>query len=66
MPVTPYNTGKIKIGCHYVPQPRNLNTPESDFWQPILLGEKRESMLWWVLLVLGLLVGFGVGYWGFQ
>ena len=36
---TPYDTGKVKIGLTYVPPPP-ASTPESDWIQCILLGDK--------------------------
>lgn len=58
-------TPKVKIGCHYVPPLKNLNTPETDFWQPILLKEKRQaSDVWrWALLIVAC---FAFGYWGLR
>ena len=35
----PYDTGKVKIGLTYVPPPP-ASTPESDWIQCILLGDK--------------------------
>ena len=52
MPVTPYNTGKIKIGIHYVPPQQNYSTPESDHWQNVFLGdyahERRASLRFFI------------------
>jgi hypothetical protein len=46
--VAPYDTGKLKIGAHYVPQlyPRAA-TPEERFAQGLILGieEQRPSLL---------------------
>jgi hypothetical protein len=36
---TPYDTGKVKIGLTYTPPPPE-STPESDWIQCILLGDK--------------------------
>jgi hypothetical protein len=36
---TPYDTGKVKIGLIYTPPPPQT-TPESDWIQCILLGDK--------------------------
>ena len=65
MPNVPYNTGKVKIGCHYVPPQQNMNTPESEHWQEVFKGGRRDtSEVWrWVLLVV---VAFCFGYWGFR
>ena len=37
---TPYDTGKVKIGLIYTPPPPP-STPESDWIQGILLGDKQ-------------------------
>ena len=37
---TPYDTGKVKIGLIYTPPPPPT-TPESDWIQGILLGDKQ-------------------------
>ena len=37
---TPYDTGKVKIGLVYTPPPPPT-TPESDWIQGILLGDKQ-------------------------
>ena len=37
---TPYDTGKVKIGLTYAPPPPP-STPESDWIQGILLGDKQ-------------------------
>lgn len=53
MPVTPYNTGKIKIGCYYVPPQQNYTTAETEHWQNVFLGEhrreRRDSLRFWVM-----------------
>lgn len=53
---TPYNTGKVKIGIHYVPPQQNYSTPESDYWQSVYLGdhahERRASIRFWVVCCL--------------
>jgi len=36
----PYDTGKVKIGLTYTPPPPS-STPESDWIQGILLGDKQ-------------------------
>lgn len=52
MPVTPYNTGKVKIGIHYVPPQQNFNTETTDHWQNVFLGdhayERRASIRFWI------------------
>jgi hypothetical protein len=35
--IPPHNTGKVKIGLHYVPPQRDYNTPESLRIQQVLL-----------------------------
>jgi len=37
---TPYDTGKVKIGLIYTPQPPQT-TPESDWIQGVLLGDRQ-------------------------
>ena len=37
---TPYDTGKVKIGLLYTPPPPPT-TPESDWVQGVLLGDRR-------------------------
>ena len=37
---TPYDTGKVKIGLLYT-QPPPLSTPESDWIQGVLLGDRQ-------------------------
>jgi hypothetical protein len=37
---TPYDTGKVKIGLTYTPPPPS-STPESDWIQGVLLGDKQ-------------------------
>ena len=34
----PYNTGKIKIGCHYQPPTKNYMDDEAVHWQNVLTG----------------------------
>lgn len=36
---TPYDTGKVKIGLLYSP-PQPVSTPESDWIQGVLLGDR--------------------------
>lgn len=66
MPITPYNTGKVKIGCHYVPPQQDYNTQESEFWQGVFLGDRADlgGEFWrWVFVVA---VGFVAGYFLFR
>ena len=37
---TPYDTGKIKIGCHYEPQRRNEISGDMERLQSALLGHR--------------------------
>lgn len=65
MPITPYNTGKVKIGCHYVPPQQNINTPETDQWQRVFLRDQKECHAWVWFYVMAA-VGFALGYWGLR
>jgi hypothetical protein len=62
---TPYNTGKVKIGIHYVPPMLNRNTETTDFWQDLYLGghraDKRERF-WMAMYVAAMVVGSTIGY----
>ena len=40
MKYTPYDTGKVKIGLTYIPPPPE-STPESEWIQGVLLGDKQ-------------------------
>ena len=40
--VTPYDTGKIKIGCRYDPPLRNQYNPDQDWVQEVLLGIEKD------------------------
>lgn len=53
MPVTPYNTGKVQIGIHYVPPQQNLNTETTEHWQNVFLGEHRRERREWLRFVIG-------------
>jgi len=35
-----YNTGKVVIGCHYVPPTKNPMNGNNIFWQRVLLQRK--------------------------
>ena len=37
---TPYSTGKVKIGMCYEPKRYHYPTPEEEFWQALLLGDR--------------------------
>jgi hypothetical protein len=52
----PYDTGKVKIGLTYVPPPP-MPTPESDWIQGILLGDKpgMDDLLLTTIQSLGLI-----------
>jgi len=53
---TPYDTGKVKIGLIYTPPPPE-STPESDWIQCILLGDKprMDDLLLTTIQSLGLI-----------
>ncbi len=40
--VVPYDTGKIKIGCAYVP-PRPAYNETDDIWQDVYMGTRRHK-----------------------
>ena len=46
MKVTPYDTGKVKIGIYYEPK-HNHHNPDQDWVQDVLLGERRSYMTYW-------------------
>ncbi len=64
MKPTPYNTGKIKIGCDYFPQikPQTMSTGEQMIQRALLDGEPVESKkydsTYWI--VIGLIA---LAYW---
>lgn len=62
MPITPYNTGKVRIGCYYVPPQQDFNTETTEHWQGVFLGANRrdENEVWrWVFVVaVGLVAGY--------
>ena len=39
-----YNTGKIVIGCHYVPPRSNPMSSLDCFWQSVLLSRKQSLL----------------------
>lgn len=51
---TPYNTGKVKIGQYYEPKRFYYPTPEEEFMQSILLGDRprRTNALVYLWLAL--------------
>ena len=53
---TPYDTGKVKIGLIYTPPPPE-STPESDWIQGVLLGDKQrmDDLLLTTIQSLGLI-----------
>jgi len=62
---TPYNTGKVKIGLTHTPPPPQT-TPESDWIQCILLGERQgmsedalaciQSMVLIATIIIGIIL----------
>lgn len=52
----PYDTGKVKIGLTYVPPPPS-STPESEWIQGILLGDKQgmDGLLLTTIQSIGLI-----------
>ena len=52
----PYDTGKVKIGLTYTPPPPEC-TPESDWIQGVLLGDKQgmDDLLLTTIQSLGLI-----------
>ena len=55
---TPYDTGKVKIGLLYTPPPPPT-TPESDWIQGVLLGNK-QGLTDLEVTTLGSLVAIGL------
>lgn len=63
--IVPYNTGKLKIGGHYVPPQRNYMTEHDEHWQNVLTGvyqyrkHRRMQFAWYVvgLTVVFILLG---------
>lgn len=68
MPTPPFNTGKVKIGIHYVPPQQNFNTEATDYWQDVYIGKRqsvgREFFRWLLLVVF--FAGVIYGFWGLQ
>lgn len=62
MKTPPYNTGKVKIGCHYVPPQLNYHTDITDQWQSVFIDGKREPN-WGAWFYVMFVVGFAFGYW---
>lgn len=66
--MTPYTTKSgLRIGSRYEPPRRNLNSPEDEYWQSVLLGRHPgrshfQTILFGAYLVLLVLV-FGI-LWG--
>ena len=62
---TPYDTGKVKIGLLYT-QPPPENTPESEWIQSVLLGDKQgwsdetrtcvQSLIVFATTIIGILL----------
>ena len=55
----PFNTGKVKIGEHYVPPQRNMMTENDEFWQNVLTDvykEQRRSKMRFILYVVALVI----------
>lgn len=62
----PYNTGKIKIGCHYVPPLQNHMDSNDEFWQSVLTGDyknvrkHRMQFIWYVVALVAIFAGLAV------
>jgi hypothetical protein len=41
--MTPFNTGKVKIGSRYEPI-KNHHSAEDDFWSRVLLNDRSKSV----------------------
>jgi hypothetical protein len=62
---TPYDTGKVKIGLIYTPPPPQT-TPESDWIQGILLGDRQgmseealacvQSLVFIATIIIGIIL----------
>lgn len=65
MKQTPYNTGKVLIGCRYEPPKSNHVTPEGEFIQSVLMGEyqqrvrERVQLGWYVVALVGVMCLIG-------
>lgn len=58
MKQTPFNTGKMQIGAHYIPPRHNRMNQEDEFWQSILLGERqKERLLLNICYLMGAVAG---------
>jgi len=59
--ITPYDTGKVKIGCNYQPQLTGMYNKDQDWVQEWLLGieidwfEKTENLIEYALLFIGII-----------
>lgn len=55
---TPYNTGKVLIGCRYEPPKPDYMGRSGEFWQSVLLGihHERRKERWRIALYL--LIGY--------
>lgn len=64
MKQTPYDTGKVKIGCRYEPKVNHV-TPEGEFWQGVFLGvyAQRQQQAEQMMCYLAGLVGFFALVW---
>jgi hypothetical protein len=57
---TPYDTGKVKIGCNYQPPLINMYNPDQDWVQEWLLGieqnwyEKTDNLIQYALFILAI------------
>lgn len=62
----PYNTGKIKIGCHYVPPMQNHMDSNDEFWQDVLTGvhqtrhRNKMQFIWYVVALVVIFAGLVV------
>lgn len=62
----PYNTGKVKIGEHYLPPQRDYMTPEGEHWQNVLTGvyqsrrKDRTQFITYVVALVFLFILLGV------
>ena len=63
----PYNTGKVKIGCHYVPPKTNYMDDDGIYWQGVLLGihqRRQTNKMQFTLYLVALVIIFIVlGVW---
>ncbi len=39
-----HNTGRLLIGVYHQPDSRYIHTAEDDFWQSVLLGQRRQKI----------------------